>query len=135
MCVISVRSSAFGAVVSGAFFVGIACCFAASAGQNPLAAPVADSSRVGDALKDLNRGQSFGQVAISPDGKRLAWVLELSREDTEIRVAAASDLEKSERVTVATKQDQHCREGELAWAPDSKSLAFFSDCADPRPPG
>ena len=26
--------------------------------------------------------------------------------------------------------DQHCREGEFAWAPDSKSLAFFSDCAN-----
>jgi acylaminoacyl-peptidase len=131
MRLISVRSSAFGAVVSGAFFVGIACCFAAPAAQNALAAPVADSSRVADVLKDLNRGQSVSQVAISPDGKRLAWVQESSREDTEIRVAPAGGLAKSERVTVATKQDQHCREGELAWAPDSKSLAFFSDCADP----
>jgi dipeptidyl aminopeptidase/acylaminoacyl peptidase len=86
---------------------------------------------VAEVLKDLNRGRSVGQVAISPDGKRLAWVQESSREDLEIRVAPTSDLVKSERVTAAAKQDLHCREGELAWAPDAKSLAFFSDCADP----
>src|SRR5208337_3484688 len=39
------------------------------------------------------------------------------------------DLAKSERVTAAAKAEQHCREGEMAWEPDSKALAFFSDCA------
>jgi dipeptidyl aminopeptidase/acylaminoacyl peptidase len=66
-------------------------------------------------------------VAISPDGKKLAWI-DGGRGGSEIRVASPSDLTKSERVTAATKADQHCREGELVWAPDSKNLAFFSDC-------
>jgi dipeptidyl aminopeptidase/acylaminoacyl peptidase len=112
-------------------FLFTACCLAEPTAQNAPAAAVADRSQVADVLKDLNRGRSVSQVAISPDGKRLAWVQGSRREESEIRVAALGDLAKSERVTAATKQDQHCREGQLAWAPDAKSVAFFSDCADP----
>jgi len=39
---------------------------------------------------------------------------------------AALSLDKSEQVTAATKPGQHCREGQIAWEPDSKALAFFS---------
>jgi dipeptidyl aminopeptidase/acylaminoacyl peptidase len=133
MCLNSVCRSLSGALVSGGafLFIGSACCLAAPAAQNAAAATVADRAHVGDVLKDLNRGRSVGQVAISPDGRRLAWVQESSREEMEIRVAPENDLTKSERVTAAAGQDQHCREGELAWAPNAKSLAFFSDCADP----
>ena len=87
-----------------------------------------DRAHIEDVLRGLNRGRGFGQVAISPDGKRLAWI-DGGRGGSEIHVASPSDLAKSERVTAATNSDQHCREGEFAWAPDSKSLAFFSDCA------
>ena len=73
-------------------------------------------------------GRSVGQVAVSPDGKRLAWI-EGGRRGGEIRVAALDDLTKSDRVTAAATADQHCTEGKLTWAPDSKALAFFSDCA------
>jgi Tol biopolymer transport system component len=51
------------------------------------------------------------------------------RAGAEIRVAPLDDLTKSERVTAAAKPEQHCHEGEIAWAPDAKALAFFSDCA------
>jgi dipeptidyl aminopeptidase/acylaminoacyl peptidase len=94
----------------------------------PAAAP--DRAHVDDVLKGLNRGHSVGQVAVSPDGKHLAWV-QPSREGAEIRIASLNDVAKSERITAAAKPDQHCREGELAWEPDSKALAFFSDCARP----
>jgi dipeptidyl aminopeptidase/acylaminoacyl peptidase len=96
--------------------------------DNP--APVApDRAHVEEVLRGLNRGRGFGQVAISPDGSKLAWI-EGGRGGSEIRVASPSDLTKSERVTAATNPDQHCREGEFVWAPDSKSFAFFSDCAN-----
>jgi len=72
----------------------------------------------------------MGQVAVSPDGKRLAWV-QFGKDGLEIRVATLDDLTKSERVTAAAKPDQHCREGQIVWSPDSKALAFFSDCAKP----
>jgi dipeptidyl aminopeptidase/acylaminoacyl peptidase len=76
------------------------------------------------------RGRSIGQVAVSPDGKRLAWI-QMGKEAVEIRVSPLSDMSSSVRVTAAATADQHCREGEIIWSPDSKELAFFSDCARP----
>ena len=90
-----------------------------------------DRAHIEAVLRDLNRGRGFGQVAISPDGSKLAWI-EGGRGGSEIRVAPPSDLTKSERVTAATKPDQHCREGELVWAPDSKNLAFFQTAQVPQ---
>jgi len=89
-----------------------------------------DRAHIDDVLRGLNRGRSLGQVAVSPDGKRLAWI-QMAREGLEIRVSPLSDMNSSERVTGAAKADQHCHEGEIAWSPDSKELAFFSDCARP----
>jgi dipeptidyl aminopeptidase/acylaminoacyl peptidase len=97
--------------------------------QATAAAGATDRSHTEEVLRGLNRGRGFGQVAISPDGKKLAWI-EGGRGGSEIRVASLSDLAKTDRVTAATSPDQHCREGEFAWAPDSKSFAFFSDCAN-----
>lgn len=89
-----------------------------------------DRASIEGVLRGLSRGRPVGQVAVAPDGKRLAWI-DYAKEGLEIRVAPLSDLTKSERVTAAAKPEQHCRESEMVWAPDSKSLAFFSDCADP----
>ena len=72
----------------------------------------------------------MAQVAVSPDGKRLAWV-EGPRSGGSIWVAPLSDVKKTERVTAANAQSDRCSEAEIAWAPDSKALAFFSDCAAP----
>jgi dipeptidyl aminopeptidase/acylaminoacyl peptidase len=85
-----------------------------------------DRAHIDEVLRGLNHGKGVGQVAVSPDGKRLAWI-EGGRGGGEIRVAPLGDLKSSTRLTAA-KADQHCREGELAWAPDSKAIAFFSDC-------
>ena len=95
------------------------------------AAASPDRAHIDDVLKGLSRGRSFGQVAISPDGNRLAWI-ERAKEGAEIRVAPLDDMGKSELVTAATKPGQHCREGQIVWEPDSKALAFFSDCAQPE---
>jgi Tol biopolymer transport system component len=68
-----------------------------------------------------------GQVAVSPDSKRLAWI-QMSKDGAEIRVAPLDKLDKGVRFT-AGKPEQHCREGQMTWAPDSRAVAFFSDCA------
>ena len=98
--------------------------------QNGAAQAPPDRTHLDEILRGMNRGHSFGQVAISPDGKLLAWI-EGGRGGGQILVAPPADLAKSQHVTAATKPDQRCREGEFAWEPDSKGLAFFSDCADP----
>jgi dipeptidyl aminopeptidase/acylaminoacyl peptidase len=92
--------------------------------------PAPDRAHIEEVLQGLSRGRSMGQVAVSPDGKRLAWI-EWAREGEEIRVAPLDALGKSERVTAAARAEQHCHEGEIAWAPDARALAFFSDCAKP----
>ena len=107
--------------VAGLLSVGVT----ASAAQN---AP--DRAHIEEVLRGLNRGRMVGQVAVSPDGKRLAWI-EGGRGGGQILVAPIDDLKVSQRVTAATKPDQHCRESQIAWGPDSKALAFFSDCAAP----
>jgi len=79
--------------------------------------------------RSLNRGNNLGQVAVSPDGKRLAWVVG-GRVGGEIRVAPFGDLGESQRITAAATPDADCREGHITWSPDSMALAFFSECVD-----
>jgi dipeptidyl aminopeptidase/acylaminoacyl peptidase len=115
-----------GLVLTGAglFLLGglhVSAALAQSAAPSP-------KSHLDEVLAGLNRGRSVSQVAVSPDGKRLAWI-EHAKEGEEIRVAPLGSLEKSERVTAAAKPDQHCQEDNLRWAPDAKGMVFFSDCA------
>ncbi|HTA78490.1 MAG TPA: prolyl oligopeptidase family serine peptidase, partial [Terracidiphilus sp.] len=118
-------------VFASSFLVGGLWAATAVYGEGPtVAATAPDGARIEAVLKSLNRGSSVSQVAVSPDGKRLAWVAPMQPGD-EIRVAPLDDLKRSQRVTAATKADESCRENEIAWAPDSRALAFFSDCAAP----
>jgi dipeptidyl aminopeptidase/acylaminoacyl peptidase len=86
--------------------------------------------RIAQVMRSIARGRSVGQVAVSPDGKQLAWI-EGAPGGTEILLAPRTDLTKFVRITAATSPAEHCRENELTWPPDSASLAFFSDCANP----
>jgi dipeptidyl aminopeptidase/acylaminoacyl peptidase len=82
----------------------------------------------GQVPRSPHHGRGFGQVAISPDGKRLAWV-EDGRMGTEIRVAPLGDLDKSQHIATAASSDRQCRDGQITWSPDSTALAFLSECA------
>ena len=87
----------------------------------------ASNDHVDQPQRAMDRGRNAGQVAISPDGKHLAWI-QVSRGGAEIHVAPLDDLTKFVRITTAASADQHCRENEFTWAPDSAALAFLSDC-------
>ncbi len=98
------------AAVCGAVALGAVC------------AAAQERARVDEVLKGLNHGHRVGQVAVAPDGKRLAW-----SEHGRIRVAPLDDLKKTELVATP-KDDGECEEADYVWSPDSKGLAFFSDC-------
>jgi dipeptidyl aminopeptidase/acylaminoacyl peptidase len=98
--------------------------------QNAPAANL-DRAHVNQILAGLNRGQSVGQVAVAPDGKRVAWIEGMRGDGGDILVAPFNDLKNSQHVSAAAQPDQHCVDNDMTWAPDGKSLAFFSDCAKP----
>ena len=85
------------------------------------------AEHVDQVLRSIDRGRFIGQVAVSPDGKRLAWI-QGARGGMEIRLSPLNELGKSIRITAANSPDQHCRENDLSWSPDSAALAFLSDC-------
>ena len=131
------RSAAAALIVSAIFCVSTALAQIAPQTEAPSNFSL-DHAHIAEVLGGLSRGRSIEQAAISPDGLRLAWI-EPTKEGMEIRVEPVDDLilggsAKSQRVTAAAKPETHCEEGKIAWAPDSKSLSFFSDCAQPRQP-
>ena len=92
----------------------------------PAQATLAPSSaRLDEILASQIRGRSVAHLAISPDGRRLAWL-----EAGKIRVAPLVNFDQRQTVSAASP-GQLCNASDLAWSPDSAALAFFSDCADP----
>jgi dipeptidyl aminopeptidase/acylaminoacyl peptidase len=109
------------------------CVFAQQGGKpappatKPGAKPPAQLSK-----PSLFKAQHFDQAAISPDGKRVAWVETRAGEDgaptgkQDIFVQEVSVSGKPIRVT-AGAPNTHFNEGSVAWSPDSKQIAFLSD--------
>jgi dipeptidyl aminopeptidase/acylaminoacyl peptidase len=89
------------------------------------AAPDVDP-RIEQLLTELGKAQDIEAVAMSPDGKQLAWVIERQGKSS-IDVAAA-DGSHARRISAAAKPGS-CAESDIAWAPDSRHLAFVSNCS------
>ena len=83
--------------------------------------------RVDRLLKSMGEAHSLGPMAISPDGLLLASTRELA-DGWHVTLAPFSDPDKTVRVTAAKKNDARCGEGKVAWAPDSRRLAFVGTC-------
>jgi dipeptidyl aminopeptidase/acylaminoacyl peptidase len=108
--------------VAAAFALSFAVLSASASGQN-----VPPKAHVEEVLKGLSRSHSLGPVAISPDGSMLAYVRR-GKDGSELVVAPFGDAAKTTLVTAAKKSDEHCGNTDPAWAPDSRRLAFLSDC-------
>jgi dipeptidyl aminopeptidase/acylaminoacyl peptidase len=90
-----------------------------------LHAAAAVDPRIEKLLAELGKVRAVTTVQLSPDGSRLAWVVRTNGKDTiEVAKADGSDARRIEMVKAGD-----CNESDPAWAPDSRHLAFLSNCA------
>jgi dipeptidyl aminopeptidase/acylaminoacyl peptidase len=81
---------------------------------------------INEALDSLAAVGTFKQVAISPDGERVAWVESLKGGRSAIFVETRGSSEKPRRISAGDGGAEYA-EHDVAWSPDSKKLAFLSD--------
>jgi dipeptidyl aminopeptidase/acylaminoacyl peptidase len=84
-------------------------------------------TQVDELLKGMGKARRLGPVAVSPDGTLLAFV-RADEDGWRVQLAPMSDLTKTTRVSAAKGKGAHCGEGMVAWAPDSRRLAFVGAC-------
>ena len=85
-----------------------------------------------DALLDSLAGaHGIRQVAISPDGQRVAWDEAEGASPHGIFVCSLASPASSRRRITAGSGDEASEEHEIAWSPDSGQLAFLSNAQTP----
>lgn len=87
------------------------------------AAPGKVDPRIDQLLDQLGKVRMVHAVQLSPDGQRLAWVVD-SHGKPMIQLARADGT----GAQALAMGDTPCRQEEIAWSPDSRHLAFLSDC-------
>jgi len=97
-------------------------------GRLAAGATVPPDPRISAVISELEKTRMIHQVALSPDGRTIAWTVD-GNMGVEIEVASTADPSYPHRITAGT--GQACTEANLAWSPDSRSLAFTSDCNAP----
>ncbi|WP_158747992.1 S9 family peptidase [Acidobacterium sp. S8] len=95
--------------------------------QAPATAVPAKDPRISQIISQLEAVRAPHQTALSPDGQWVAWVVGNKGGGSEVDAAPLSNPSAIHRVTACTG-DEKGSENEIDWSPDSKKLAFFSNC-------
>ena len=82
-------------------------------------------------LDSLAGAHGIREVAISPDGQRVAWVQSEGASPHGIFVCSLADPASTRRQITASRDDEASEEHDIAWSPDSRQLAFFSNAQMP----
>ena len=96
------------------------------------AKPADTTGPIHEVEKALFATRRFEQAVISPDGRRVAWVETLIGKNgapsgnTAIYVSDVAPKTPPKRLTAVVGAGDH-EEGNVAWSPDSKHVAFLSD--------
>jgi dipeptidyl aminopeptidase/acylaminoacyl peptidase len=91
------------------------------------------SPAIEQAIHALNAASGFEQTAVSPDGKTVAWVEKIrDKEGVETGSSAifVTPLDGKAPVRKITTAASPGAESDIAWAPDSRRIAFLSDARD-----
>jgi len=92
------------------------------------------SPAIEQAIRALNTASGFAQAAVSPDGKKVAWVEELHDKNgaesgnSAILATTIDGKTPARKITAASAPRA---ESDIAWSPDSRRIAFISDALKP----
>jgi dipeptidyl aminopeptidase/acylaminoacyl peptidase len=87
----------------------------------------AKNPRISEIITQLEAVRAPRQTAISPDGQWVAWTVSDKGSGSEVDAAPLSNPQAAHRITACTGNDKGS-ENDIAWSPDSKKLAFLSNC-------
>ncbi len=83
-------------------------------------------------IESIEKVHGFAETAVSPDGRRVAWVEDLTPSGDEGPTAIwVKELPSGKpiRISAVASGTTQSHEAGLAWSPDSRMLAFVSDPA------
>lgn len=104
--------------------IALACfSFATLLFAQPAAMKTSAAKPMDEVVRALFAGVTFDQTAISPDGRQVGWI-ENSNGGSAIYVSEVGTV-KPRRITAGGSE-----EGNIAWSPDSKQIAFLSNAGN-----